>query len=112
VDGERDDDERLWWSTTDVRNHVQAEMECFTNFAGPIREILVPNENNKRVCRRSLINCTPEQGDMDILHAQLAAIQRKLAFVQVDPIDWKNYVLVFSWGICLFESYLLYVPSL
>jgi len=47
---------------------------------------------------------------MDILHAQLSAIQRKLAFVQVDPIDWKTYVLVFSWGICLFESYLLYVP--
>jgi len=45
---------------------------------------------------------------MDILHAQLAAIQRKLAFVQVDPIDWKTYVLVSSWAICFFESYLLY----
>ncbi|KAI0301353.1 metalloendopeptidase [Russula brevipes] len=44
---------------------------------------------------------------MDILHAQLAAIQRKLAFVQEDPIDWQTYVLFFSWGICLFESYLL-----
>ena len=48
--------------------------------------------------------------NMDILHAQLTAIQRRLAFVQVDPIDWKTQVLVFSWGICLFESYLLYAP--
>ncbi|KAI9438345.1 peptidase family M48-domain-containing protein [Lactarius indigo] len=44
---------------------------------------------------------------MDILHTQLAAIQHRLAFVQEDPIDWRTYVLVFSWGICLFESYLL-----
>ncbi|KAN0109054.1 Peptidase family M48 domain containing protein [Russula decolorans] len=44
---------------------------------------------------------------MDILHTQLAAIQHRLAFVQTDPIDWRYYVLVFSWGICLFESYLL-----
>ncbi|KAI0279546.1 peptidase family M48-domain-containing protein, partial [Russula aff. rugulosa BPL654] len=34
-------------------------------------------------------------------------IQHRLAFVQTDPIDWRFYVLVFSWGICLFESYLL-----
>jgi hypothetical protein len=45
---------------------------------------------------------------MDILHAQLAAIQHRLEFVQTDPIDWRYYVLVFSWGICFFESYLLY----
>ncbi|KAI0298335.1 metalloendopeptidase [Multifurca ochricompacta] len=44
---------------------------------------------------------------MDFLHAQLAAIQHRLAFVQEDPIDWRTYVLVFSWGICFFESYLL-----
>ncbi|KAI0265446.1 metalloendopeptidase [Gloeopeniophorella convolvens] len=44
---------------------------------------------------------------MDILHAQVAAIQRRLAFVQEDPINWQSYVLIFSWGICLFESYLL-----
>ncbi|KAH9984847.1 peptidase family M48-domain-containing protein [Russula vinacea] len=31
---------------------------------------------------------------MDILHAQLTAIQRRLAFVQVDPIDWKTQVLL------------------
>src|SRR5882757_1906437 len=48
---------------------------------------------------------------MDILHAQLAAIQHRLAFVQTDPIDWKTYVLVFSGGICLFESYLLYAHN-
>ena len=45
---------------------------------------------------------------MDILHTQLAVIQHRLAFVQTDPIDWRYYVVVFSWGICLFESYLLY----
>lgn len=47
--------------------------------------------------------------NMDILHTQLVAIQHRLAFVQTDPIDWRHYVLIFSWGICLFESYLLYV---
>lgn len=46
---------------------------------------------------------------MDILHTQLAVIQRHLAFVQEDAINWLTYVLVFSWGICLFESYLLCV---
>jgi STE24 endopeptidase len=46
---------------------------------------------------------------MDILHTQLGAIQHRLAFVQEDPIDWRTYVLIFSWGICIFESYLLYV---
>jgi len=51
------------------------------------------------------------QATMDILHTQLAAIQHRLAFVQTDPIDWRNYVLVFSWGICLFESYLLYAHN-
>jgi STE24 endopeptidase len=46
---------------------------------------------------------------MDLLHNQLVAIQNRLAFVQEESIDWRNYVLFFSWGICLFESYLLYV---
>lgn len=44
---------------------------------------------------------------MEFLHAQLATLQRHLAFVAVDPIDWKFYVQLSSWGICLFESYLL-----
>jgi STE24 endopeptidase len=44
---------------------------------------------------------------MDILHAQLDALQSRLAFVSVDPIDWKLYVQVFSWTVTLFESYLL-----
>ncbi|THV02064.1 metalloendopeptidase [Dendrothele bispora CBS 962.96] len=44
---------------------------------------------------------------MDILHANLEKIQRHLAFVAVDPIDWKFYVQLFSWGVTLFESYLL-----
>lgn len=48
---------------------------------------------------------------MDFVHAQLAAIQSHLAFVSVDPIDWKTYVQAFSWAVCLFESYLMYVPD-
>ena len=49
---------------------------------------------------------------MEFLHAQLATLQRHLAFVAVDPIDWKFYVQLSSWGICLFESYLLCAISL
>jgi STE24 endopeptidase len=45
---------------------------------------------------------------MDILHTQLNNIQRHLAFVAVDDIDWKFYVQLFSWSVTLFESYLLY----
>jgi len=44
---------------------------------------------------------------MDILHSQLANIQKHLAFVQTEPIDWKLYVQAFSWAVTLFESYLL-----
>ncbi|KAJ7226892.1 peptidase family M48-domain-containing protein [Mycena pura] len=44
---------------------------------------------------------------MDFLHSQLARIQQQLAFVSVDPIDWKFYVQTISWAVTLFESYLL-----
>ncbi|CAA7266783.1 unnamed protein product [Cyclocybe aegerita] len=44
---------------------------------------------------------------MDILHSQLTKIQRQLAFVSVEPINWKLYVQSFSWAVTLFESYLL-----
>ncbi|KAH7914894.1 peptidase family M48-domain-containing protein [Hygrophoropsis aurantiaca] len=44
---------------------------------------------------------------MDFLHSQLATLQSKLSFVATDPIDWKFYVQAFSWGVTLFESYLL-----
>ncbi|KAJ7302328.1 peptidase family M48-domain-containing protein [Mycena olivaceomarginata] len=44
---------------------------------------------------------------MDFLHSQLAKVQHQLAFVSVDPIDWKFYVQVISWTVTLFESYLL-----
>ncbi|ESK84749.1 putative zinc metallo-protease [Moniliophthora roreri MCA 2997] len=44
---------------------------------------------------------------MDLLHTNLAKVQHQLAFVAVDPIDWKFYVQIFSWGVTLFESYLL-----
>ncbi|KAH8829254.1 peptidase family M48-domain-containing protein [Flagelloscypha sp. PMI_526] len=44
---------------------------------------------------------------MDLLNSGLDAVQRQLAFVATDSIDWKHTVLTFSWGICLFESYLI-----
>ncbi|KAG6902698.1 hypothetical protein C0995_012838 [Termitomyces sp. Mi166 len=44
---------------------------------------------------------------MDFLHTQLEHIQRHLAFVAVDPIDWKLAVQGFSWTVTLFETYLL-----
>ncbi|EPQ53086.1 hypothetical protein GLOTRDRAFT_140021 [Gloeophyllum trabeum ATCC 11539] len=44
---------------------------------------------------------------MDFLHALLGRIQSKLSFVSVQPINWKLYVQSFSWGVTLFESYLL-----
>lgn len=46
---------------------------------------------------------------MEFLHSQLGAVQKQLAFVATDAIDWKTYVQAFSWTVCLFESYLLYV---
>ncbi|KAG6876822.1 hypothetical protein C0993_000170, partial [Termitomyces sp. T159_Od127] len=44
---------------------------------------------------------------MDLLHTQLDHIQRHLAFVAVDHIDWKLAVQGFSWTVTLFETYLL-----
>ncbi|KAJ3550514.1 hypothetical protein NM688_g5060 [Phlebia brevispora] len=44
---------------------------------------------------------------MEFLNEGLATVQHRLAFVATDPIDWKFYVQVFSWGVCAFESYLL-----
>lgn len=44
---------------------------------------------------------------MDLLHTQLNKIQRQLAFVAVESINWKGYVQTFSWLVALFESYLL-----
>jgi len=49
---------------------------------------------------------------MDLLHTQLNKIQQQLAFVAVDPINWKGYVQAFSWLVTLFESYLLCVLAL
>ncbi|EKM51082.1 uncharacterized protein PHACADRAFT_32121 [Phanerochaete carnosa HHB-10118-sp] len=44
---------------------------------------------------------------MDFLHRQVGLVQKQLAFVATDPVDWKLYVQLFSWGVCLFETYLL-----
>jgi hypothetical protein len=75
----------------------------------------VTNKHHVAEKKIAAVYCThkcTQTANMDILHAQLTAIQRRLAFVQTDPIDWRTQVLVFSWGICLFESYLLYVISI
>ena len=44
---------------------------------------------------------------MDFLRFQLAKLQKHLAFVQVEPVNWKGYVQGFSWGVILYETYLL-----
>jgi hypothetical protein len=49
---------------------------------------------------------------MDLLQSQLDNIQQRLAFVAVEPIDWKFYVQATTWAVTLFESYLLYVHVL
>jgi hypothetical protein len=49
---------------------------------------------------------------MEYLDGGLAAIERRLAFVETEPIDWRQLVLAFSWGVCIFESYLLFVLHL
>ena len=48
---------------------------------------------------------------MDYLNAGLDAVQSRLAWVATDPFDWKLFLQVSSWTVCLFESYLLYVHS-
>ena len=48
---------------------------------------------------------------MDYLNAGLDLVQSRLAWVATDPFDWKLYLQVSSWGVCLFESYLLYASS-
>ncbi|KAJ6589032.1 metalloendopeptidase [Mycena capillaripes] len=44
---------------------------------------------------------------MNFLNSQLGRVHQQLAFISVDPIDWKFYVQVISWARALFESYLL-----
>jgi STE24 endopeptidase len=45
---------------------------------------------------------------MDFLHTQLSTVQKHLSFVTTDDINWKGYVQSFSWGVTLFETYLLF----
>ena len=44
---------------------------------------------------------------MGYLNMGLDALQTRLAWVATDSIDWKFYLQVCSWSVCLFESYLL-----
>ena len=42
------------------------------------------------------------------MFAAVGTLEQKLAeFVSTEPVDWKLYVQMSAWGVCLFESYLL-----
>ena len=60
--------------------------------------------------QRALLSNTHD-GDidkMDILHTQLLLpIERQLAWVQTEPIDWKFLVQCFTWTVTGWELYLL-----
>lgn len=44
---------------------------------------------------------------MDALHYQLQRIEKQLAWVQTEPIDWKLLVQCFTWAVTCWELYLL-----
>lgn len=44
---------------------------------------------------------------MDFVNSGLDAVQRQLAFVATDSVDWKHHVQFFSWSVCAIESYLI-----
>jgi STE24 endopeptidase len=46
-------------------------------------------------------------GFQDLLYIPVAALQERLSFVTTDPLPWKSYVLVVSWTLAAFETYLL-----
>lgn len=49
------------------------------------------------------------QSQTATMFAAAGTLERKLTeFVSTEPVDWKFYVQVFTWSVCLFESYLLY----
>ena len=48
---------------------------------------------------------------MDFLNAGLDLVQSRLAWVATETFDWKLCLQLSSWGVCLFESYLLYALS-
>lgn len=48
---------------------------------------------------------------MDYLNAGLDVVHKYFAWVATDPFDWKLFLQVSSWGVCLFESMLLYAHS-
>lgn len=80
-------DQVLYVGCADDWFHVTQRQPLFRNF------------------RRSPVSAVP--CTMDILHTQLATVQKHLAFVTTDAINWKGYVQAFSWGVTLFETYLL-----
>jgi hypothetical protein len=67
------------------------------------------NDTSKLWLCLTRVRITLLPSTMDALHSVLVQIQKQLAFVAVDPIDWKTYVQAFSWSVALFECYLLFV---
>lgn len=50
----------------------------------------------------------PGMSQTATMFAVAGALEQKLEeFVSTEPVDWKFYVQVFTWSVCLFESYLL-----
>lgn len=48
------------------------------------------------------------QSQTTTMFAAAGTLERRLTeFVSTEPVDWKFYVQVFTWSVCLFESYLL-----
>jgi hypothetical protein len=59
---------------------------------------------------RQSFHVSPSANDMDVLiDRPLAAIQKQLSWVSYAPVNWRGLVQGFSWGICVFESYLVSV---
>jgi hypothetical protein len=46
-------------------------------------------------------------GLQELLHIPVEAIRNQLSFVTTDPLPWKESVLVVSWTVAAFETYLL-----
>lgn len=82
---------------------VETVIQGYVSILGiPIEPGQTSTSNNK-VLALYFDNCCK----MEFLHSQLDTLQKHLSFVTTDAINWKGYVQAFSWGVTLFETYLL-----
>jgi len=57
---------------------------------------------------RVFVVAWPSKSQTATMFAAAGTLEQKLTdFVSTEPVDWKFYVQVFTWSVCLFESYLL-----